>query len=112
MTSSEMWLVLGMALATFATRYPMLALVSKIELPAGLRSALKFIPPAVLTAIILPALLAPNGGPLDYGYTNPYWLAGLVCIVVAWRTHNLLLTLALGMLTFWGWRAVLLWIQP
>jgi branched-subunit amino acid transport protein len=104
MSYAEILLVAGMALVTFAVRYPVLALVSKVSLPPALVAALKFIPPAVLTAIIVPALLAPDGPELDFSLTNDYLIAGVITTVVAWRTRNLLLTLATGMAAFWLWR--------
>lgn len=109
MTLNEILLVAGMALVTFAMRYPVLALVSKITLPPTLRAALKFIPPAVLTAIIVPALLAPKDQTLDFSLTNDYLIAGIVTALVAWRTKNLLLTLAIGMAALWGWRLFIAW---
>ena len=109
MSRHEILLILGMAAVTFAARYPVLALVSKLTLPPWLLAALKFIPPAVLTAIILPALLAPAGS-LDYSLTNDYLVAGIVTATVAWHTKNLLLTLGIGMAAFWGWRLLLAWM--
>jgi branched-subunit amino acid transport protein len=108
MILNEMLLVAGMALVTFAMRYPVLALVSKLTLPPTLMKALKFIPPAVLTAIIVPALFAPTGR-VDFSPTNDYLIAGIVTAFVAWRTKNLLLTLAIGMAALWGWRLLLAW---
>ena len=61
MSSFEMLLVAGMFLVTFGVRYPVLALVSRVTLPPAVLGALKFIPPAVLTAIIVPAVLQPQG---------------------------------------------------
>ena len=110
MTINDLFLIAGMALVTFATRYPILALVSKVDLPPSLLSALKFIPPAVLTAIILPTLLSPAGNSLDISYHNTHLVAGLITIIVAWRTHNILVTLAIGMAAFWGWRLLLPWL--
>lgn len=110
MTTDEILLILGMALVTFAVRYPVLALLSRANLPSPLLSALNFIPPAVLTAIIVPTLLAPTGEELDFSLTNDYLVAGLVALVVAWRTKKLLLTLAVGMAALWGWRLLLHWL--
>jgi branched-subunit amino acid transport protein len=110
MTTNDMFLVLGMAFVTFAMRYPILALVSRLTLPPSLLAALKFIPPAVLTALIVPALLAPDGGDLDFTLRNDYMIAGLVTALVAWRTKNILLTLAVGMIVLWGWRLLLAWV--
>ena len=108
MTANEVFLIVGMALVTLAVRYPLLAFLSKGSLPPYILAALKFIPPAVLTAIIVPALLAPNGTDLNFGLTNEYLVAGLVSVVVAWRSKNVLLTLGMGMVTFWVWRFVVL----
>jgi branched-subunit amino acid transport protein len=108
MSIHEIILVAGMALVTFAVRYPVLALITKVNLPPSLLAALKFIPPAVLTAIIVPSLLAPAGD-IEFSLTNDYLVAGLVTALVATRTKNLLLTLAIGMAAFWGWRLLLAW---
>lgn len=107
MTTNEILLVLGMAIVTFAARYPALALISKITIPPTLLAALKFIPPAVLTAIIVPALLAPTDNRINFSLTNDYLIAGIITTIVAWRSKNLLLTLAIGMAVFWLWRLLL-----
>ena len=44
--------IAGMALVTFMIRYPVLAFLGKIPLPEPLFRALKYVPPAVLTAIV------------------------------------------------------------
>jgi branched-subunit amino acid transport protein len=102
---NEWLLVAGMALVTFAVRWPVLTLVGRIPLPAPVLDALKFIPPAVLTAIIVPAVLMP-GGTLDLRLSNAYLVAGAASALIAWRTRNLLLTIVLGMAIFLGWRMV------
>lgn len=106
MSSSEMWMIAGMVLVTFGVRYPVLALVSRLTLPAPLLEALKFIPPAVLTAIIAPAVLQPQGH-MDLGLGNAYLYAAIAAALIAWRTKNLLLTIVLGMAVFLGWRWLL-----
>ena len=97
-------LVIGMAAVTFLVRWPVLALVSRMALPKPVLDAMKFIPPAVLTAIIVPVMLAP-AGTLDLSYTNSYLVAGAGAALIAWRTRNLLLTIVLGMALFlvWNW---------
>jgi branched-subunit amino acid transport protein len=105
MNTNELLLVLGMTVVTIGARYPVLALFSKVTLPPALLAALKFIPPAVLTALILPALLAPDGR-MDASLGNSYWVAGLITALVAWHSKNLLLTLGVGMVLFWGWRTL------
>jgi branched-subunit amino acid transport protein len=102
---NEALLVFGMALVTFLIRYPMLAIVGRIELPAVLARALRFVPVAVLTAITIPAMLMPQGT-IDLNLNNAYLYAGIISGLIAWRTKNLLLTIILGMAIFLLWRAV------
>ena len=58
---NEFLLILGMMLVTFGTRYPIMALLSKRQLPDQFKLALEYVPPAVLVAIIVPEVLAPSG---------------------------------------------------
>ncbi|HHY57661.1 MAG TPA: AzlD domain-containing protein [Chloroflexi bacterium] len=103
MTSQEIVLVAGMAVVTFLVRWPVLALVSRITLPQVVLDGMKFIPPAVLAAIIAPAMFTPTGA-LDLRLSNAYLVAGLASGFIAWRTRNLLATIVLGMAIFLGWR--------
>jgi branched-subunit amino acid transport protein len=108
MNANELLIILGMALVTFAIRYPLLALVSKITLPQIVLRALKYVPPAVLTAIIVPAVLfRGKDDQLLVSSSNDYLIAGIVCVLVAWRSKNLLLTIVIGMIVVLGWRWLL-----
>ena len=101
---SEIYLIAGMALVTFAIRYSMFAIAGRIEFPTRLINALRYVPPAVLTAIIVPAVLIPNGHDIYLSYTNPYLVGALAAFGVGWFSKNLLLTIIIGMATFWGWQ--------
>ena len=103
MTTNELVLVAGMAAVTFLVRWPVLALVSRITLPQAVLDGMKFIPPAVLAAIIAPAMLMP-AGTIDLSLSNAYLVAGLAAGLIAWRTRNLLATIVLGMALFLIWR--------
>ncbi len=104
MTLFEIAFIAGMVAVTFGVRYPVLALVGKVSLPKPVERALKFVPAAVLTAIIAPAMLIPDGHTWDASLSNPYLASGLLAGVVAWRTKNVLLTIVVGMVAFQGWR--------
>jgi branched-subunit amino acid transport protein len=80
---------------TFATRLSFILLLDRIRVPEWFRRGLRFVPMAVLSAIILPELTSPHGS-LFLSWRNPQLLAGLVAILVAWRTKNVLLTIAVG----------------
>lgn len=98
----SLWLVMVLCgLGTFAIRALFILLMGQREIPPLLRRALHFIPPAVLTAIILPEMLLP-AGELDLSPANPHLLAGVVAALVAWRTRSVLLTILVGMAVFWA----------
>ena len=111
MTALHMWLtVIAMGAVTYLTRLSFILAWGKFELPRAARLALKYVPTAVLSAIILPELLRPGGAQLDASPFNARWVAGVVAALVAWRTRNTLLTIVTGLLVLWGWSAVLHWL--
>jgi len=102
-----LWLTIFAAgLITYATRLSFILLFERIQIPAWLRRALRYVPAAVLSAIILPELVFQDGT-LAVTPTNPRLLAGIVAILIAWRTKNILLTLVSGMVTLWILQAIL-----
>ena len=102
---NEFIMIAGMALVTFTPRYGVLALLGRVEMPKPLFKALRFVPVAVLSAIIVPDLLLKDNN-LYFAPQNSFLVAGIVGAVVSWRTKNLLLTIVVGMAAFLLWRAV------
>jgi branched-subunit amino acid transport protein len=95
------WLVMLFAgLVTYAIRLSFILFIGRRRIPTLLLRALRFVPPAVLTAIIFPEVVMP-GGNLNLSFENPRLLSGLLAVVVAWRTRNVMLTILVGMLTLW-----------
>lgn len=93
----NVWLVMLLGgLLTFGMRLSFIYLASRLEIPGTLRRALRFVPPAVLSALILPELLMPSGY-LDVGLANHRWMAGVVAVLVAWWTKKPLLTILAGL---------------
>jgi branched-subunit amino acid transport protein len=99
MTRDEILLIFGMFLVTFGVRYPVLALVGKLPLPEAAFRALRYVPAAVLAAIIAPAIILDTRGQLAINLGNEYLIAGIVTFFVAWRAKNMLLTIVIGMVT-------------
>jgi branched-subunit amino acid transport protein len=93
-------------LLTFGIRLSFIALLGKVPLPSVLVRALRFVPPAVLSAIIFPELVLRDGAP-DLNPASPRLVAGVLAAVVAWRTRNVLLTIAVGMAALWTAQALL-----
>jgi len=101
MNGISIWLLfIAIALGTFSLRFSFIYLFGKIEMPDWLRRALRFVPASVLAALVFPALTQP-AGTLDLSLGNVRLLAGIGGALVAWRTKNVLLTIAVGMVLFW-----------
>ena len=95
------WLTIFLTgLATYATRLSFIQAYGRMRIPAWVARSLRFVPPAVLTAIIFPELLMQNGG-LNISIGNFRLLAGVVAALVAWRTKNVMLTVLAGMVVLW-----------
>ena len=97
----NIWLVMIIiGLFTFATRFIFIALLERIKLPRNFQRALRFVPIAVLSAIIAPELGYTNNQ-LALIPTNPRLLAGLVATLVAYKTKSVIWTISAGMAVFW-----------
>jgi branched-subunit amino acid transport protein len=102
------WLVIGgMVAVTYSVRLSVIALLGEGELPDSINRALRYVPPAALTAIIFPELLIPDGT-FDLSAGNVRLLAGLAAAVVAWYTRRTLLSIAAGMVLLWILQGVVL----
>ena len=92
---SRIWpAILISGAGTYAMRASFLAFAHRmVTVPPPVARILRQIPPAALAAIILPALVRPDGH-LDV--LQPRLLAGILAALVAWRTRNVGLTLVVG----------------
>ena len=103
---NEVMLLSGMTLVTFLIRNPLLAMSGRRTLPPRLSQALNYVPPAVLTAIIVPTVLM-EGDSLWLGVDNPRLIGSLATIGIGLWKKNLLLTILVGMGVFLFWQGIL-----
>lgn len=95
---TNIWFVMVIGgLITFAIRFSFIYLFGRFHIPDTVRKALHYVPPAVLSAIVFPELLLPDGA-LNLSLENHRLLAGLVAVVVAWFSKNTLVTILAGMI--------------
>ena len=95
------WLtIIAAGLITYATRLLPIISYGRFEMPNQVERALRFVPVAVLTAIFLPELVYIQEE-LMLSFRNPRLLAGLLAVVVAWRTKNVMYTILVGMFALW-----------
>lgn len=93
----EIWLVMLLGgLITFGTRFSLIYLFGRFQVPEMMRRALHYVPPAVLSAIIFPELFL-RDDTLDISMENFRLLAGLAAVLIAWFSKNTLVTIIAGM---------------
>lgn len=98
----EIYMVAGMALVTFGIRYILFPISGRFKFPKLFEQGLRYVPPAVLTAIIVPSVLMPNGGALNLKLSNPYLIGALAACIIGGLFKNLLLTIVSSMVVFLG----------
>ena len=101
---NEIYMVAGMALVTFVIRYIMFPISGRFQFPELFRQGLRYVPPAVLTAIIVPSVLMSNGETLNLKLSNPYLIGALAACVTGGLFKNLLLTIVVSMVVFMGFQ--------
>ena len=102
----KIWFVMLIGgLITFGMRFSFIFLFGKFHIRETVRKALRYVPPAVLSAIVFPELFLHHGA-FNLSFGNDRLLAGLVAILVAWFTKNTLITILVGMVTLF----VLQWV--
>ena len=105
---SDVWLAIVLAGAgTFAMRASFIAAAQRLsEVPPWANRILRQIPPAALAAIILPAILRPEG---TIDLLQPRLAAGVLAALIAWKTRSVALTLGLGIAGLMALEAIWPW---
>jgi len=100
MVSTEyLAVILGMGLVTFLPRWLPLVYLTKRRLPSWLVEWLDFIPAAILSAILLPALVT-NSATRAVDFGRPEFIVAIPTFVFAILTKSLGGTVIIGMVLF------------
>jgi branched-subunit amino acid transport protein len=90
--------VLG--IGTFLLRLSFIQAMDRCKPPPVVNRLLRFIPAAVLPAIVAPALFL-EGSRLNLSWGNARLMAAALATVIAWRYRNMFLTIVVGMVALW-----------
>jgi branched-subunit amino acid transport protein len=96
--------IIGMAAITFFTKAFIFVLGDRVVFPIWLKEMLVFVPVTVLTAIIVPMVLAPHGEGMELSWRNPQLIAAIAAVLVCAATRRQLLTIAVGLVVFFAWQ--------
>lgn len=92
-------IILGMFIVTFGVRFVLLARAHKVTMPSYVEQGLKYVPVAVLTAIITPMVLMPSGE-MEVSLDNPWLLGAMAAFLMGIFRQQQLLTIVTGVLVF------------
>ena len=96
------WLVMILGgIFTFGTRFVMLSGWVTLGLPRWLVDALVFVPIAVLTAILVPAVLIDPATQQIIVMGNARVVAATIAAIIALLTRNVIATISSGLATLW-----------
>jgi len=104
MNRHEVALIAGMTAVTFLVRYAFFALGERVAFPPLAKRALRYVPAAVLTAIVVPMVLLPDGAHWQLDWRNAWLLGALATGLIAWRFNHLLASIGGGMAVFFLFR--------
>jgi branched-subunit amino acid transport protein len=97
----KLWtVILVVGALNYASRLSFIAFFAQRSMPPLLARALKYVPAAMLTALVVPMLV----GPVSLSAApsiNPRIVAAVVATVVAFVTRGTLQTIGAGMVTLW-----------
>ena len=100
------WVILGMGLVTFLPRWFPLMFLSRRNLPLWLVEWLDLIPAAILSALLLPALVT-SGSPRHIALWQPELWVAIPTFLFALKTKSLGGTVVIGMALFWLAKSVI-----
>ncbi|HBO21962.1 MULTISPECIES: AzlD domain-containing protein [unclassified Providencia] len=94
-------LIITLTVIVFSLRYVFLIPQLPVRLPLIIRQALSYSAPCLLTAICAPVILLENNEMRSFP-DNPYLWGALFCVVAASLLKNMLLTVGLTLIFFYG----------
>ncbi len=96
----ELLALLGAGVGTYAMRSVFILRGGKVELPVIAVQGLKYVGPAVLSALVTVSIASGKG--ISGVFTlSPEAVGLVVCVAVAWWKKNVVLTVGVGLAVVW-----------
>ena len=100
--SLTIWMVtLVVGALNFASRVSFIAWFARNDMPPLLTRALRHVPVAMITAIVVPAVVFIAPGTLGFTPENAKLVAALIAGLTAWWRRNTVETIVVGMTALW-----------
>ena len=99
--------ILVIGVGTYLLRLSFIGIIGDRAMPDWAMVPLRFVAPAVLAALVAPAVLLRDGGVDLSPVTNPRAIAALIALLIAWKTKNVGAVIVAGMAVVWVLQALL-----
>ncbi len=93
--------VVVIGLGTYLTRLSFIGAFGERKMPMWMEQPLRFVAPAVMGAIVLPAVVQPEGVIELLPTINPRFFAAVIAAAVAYKWRSVSLVIAAGMGSLW-----------
>lgn len=103
---SDWLVVLVIGVGTYVLRLSFIGLLGTRPMPIWAQRPLRFVAPAVLAALVVPAVVLAEGAVDVTPLGNPRFLAAVAAALVAWRLKNVAGVIVVGMSLLWVLQAV------
>lgn len=103
MTGRLLLAIGGMAAVTYGIRLSFLVFGHRLSFPSWLERALRYVPAAVLTALIVPMAAAPRGA-IDLSSANAYLPGAITAAAIAFFSRHTLAAITGGFMVYGLWR--------
>ena len=103
MSSTIAWwtVIVVVGALNYLSRLSFIAVFARVEMSPRVARALRFVPAAMLTAIVVPAVVFSAPATLALSFTNPKLVAALIAACIAWRGNSPSVTIVVGMVALW-----------
>lgn len=93
--------VVIIGVGTYLTRLSFIGAFGERKMPAWMEQPLRYVAPAAMGAIVLPAVVQPDGVIELLPAVNPRFFAAVIAAAVAYKWRNVSLVIAVGMASLW-----------
>jgi len=100
-------IILAIGIGTYLLRLSFVAAVGHRTMPDWAMVPLRFVAPAVLAALVAPAVLLRDGSFDLAPASNPRAVAAMIAVLIAWKTKNIAVVIIAGMSVVWLLQALL-----
>lgn len=104
---TDIAIIVTIGVGTYLLRLSFIGILGSRTMPDWAMVPLQYVAPAVLAALVAPAVLMRDNSIDLSPVTNPRALAALIALLIAWKTKSVAAVIVAGMAVVWLLQALL-----